>query len=179
MGTSKGLEFPIRFTTRQAAVVMFMITLAAPYGVFVTSSSYSYGEGLEIDFAIMAATWVFLTNVEAGGTSYGHTEPGFHLLSGDSLPYLLFMSVFGFLFAIAVVLRCEGRISRRRALIAGALTLFFPLTNALSALVIISGLFQIGVDPLFYAGPIPIQLAIGLYIMSTSSPSKGTGPWDD
>ncbi|MFW9800463.1 MAG: hypothetical protein ACFFD9_08505, partial [Candidatus Thorarchaeota archaeon] len=111
--------------------------------------------------------------------AYGITEPGFHLLNRNALPYLLFHNVFGFAFAIAVVLRCTGRISRRKTLILGALTMFFPITNALSAIPVLLEWYKIGIDPLFYVGPIPIQLAIGLYIMRTSSPPELSGPWDN
>ena len=107
-------HIPEKLTPKQASVIMLVIALLAPHGVFVTSSSYS-NEGLKTNFAIMAMTWVFLTDVPAGGTSYGYTEPGFHLLNSDALPYLLSMGVFGFVFAVAVVLRCVGRISRRNA----------------------------------------------------------------
>ncbi|MHA3962815.1 MAG: hypothetical protein AM325_004670 [Candidatus Thorarchaeota archaeon SMTZ1-45] len=179
MGMSGDFQIPVKLTAKQASLVMLVITLLAPYGAFIGGIEYSSEEGLQIDFNVMAATWIFFLKEGEGGTAYGIAEPGFHFLNRDTLPYLFFQNVFGFAFAIAVVLRCTGRISRRKTLIVGALTMFFPITNVLSTIPLLLELYRIGIDPLFYAGPIPIQLLIGLYIIRTSSLPESTSPWND
>ena len=178
LGGSKDFQVPTKFTTRQVSLIMLLVTLLVPSGIFISGFRYS-PDGLDIRFAVMAATWIFLIGIGTEETVYGFAGPGFHLVNRSGFFYLLFLNSFSFLFALAVVLRCSGRISRKKALIAGALTMFFPLTNVLPDLISLSSVFQIGIDPLFYAGPIPIQLAIGLYIMKTRSPPELSSPWDD
>ncbi len=148
-----------RFLDKWAELIMTLATIVAP---FMTIMSNITGRGISI--AITALFWAI----------FPPTSPtsGFQILDAHWLPGSLSLGFFNILFAFFVIGYIRGKSSKRKMLAAGAMTIIIPMIAFFSVLP-----YMILNEYFVYIGPIPIQLAIGLFLMRSLGPQEPTTPW--
>lgn len=136
--------------------VMVITTLFAPFGVYFFSIRNS-----NITVSVHAILWSIMPE------NSGLNEIFIVVMR---LSYGIFNIWFGF----AVIRYFDDYTRKRTAIIAGVLSIVYPLVLA-----IISWPWIIQSETLVYMGPIPIQLIIGLLIMKYFGEPKLQEPWSD
>ena len=147
--------------TKWAKWTMVVVTLFAPFGVYFFSLSES-----TISVSIHAILWGIMPEVGASGSFFVDS----YLIVGRGLFYGIFNIWFGF-----EVIRYINDYSRKRAaIIAGVLSLVYPLVMAIT-----SWGWIVHSESFVYIGPIPLQFVIGLLIMKYFGEPKLHEPWSE
>ena len=143
--------------------IMVITTLLAPSGVYF----FSLRNDSIITVSIHAILWGIMPEQSS---SSGSIIFGSYIIVGRGLFYGIFNIWFGF-----EVLRYFKDYNRKRtAILAGVLTIAYPL-----ALAIISWPWIRFSETFVYMGPIPIQLVIGLLLMKYFGEPEIREPWSD
>ena len=145
-----------------AKPIMVFVTLFAPFGVYFHSV-----RNFTVDVSVHAIIW--------------GTRPDLnYMVSTILFDYFftfvwgLFYGIFNIWFGFEVIRYVKNHTRKRAAIIAGILSIAYPL-----ALAIISWGWIINSDTFVYIGPIPIQFVIGLLLMRFFGEPKLAEPWSD
>ena len=170
---------PIR---KSILIMWILITLFAPFAIFFWMI---VGNTAAIGDIVYAFLWAYIpegaSNDISGPSIFGIRLPieptsifsGFHILDPLVLQWVPIFGMFNIFFAVQVVRHTQEKVSFRQVLIIGLLTLAFPLYQT-----IIYGSQILRYESYFYAGPIPIQLIIGLIIAKKYGPKPLEAPWE-
>jgi len=145
-----------------AKPIMVFVTLFAPFGVYFHSvrnftvevSVHAIIWGTWPDFNFSVSTIIF----------------DYFIVFGIGLYYGIFNIWFGF----EVIRYVKNRTRKRAAIIAGVLSIVYPLALAIMSLPWIRSS-----NTFVYIGPIPIQFVIGLLLMKYFSEPEIHEPWSD
>jgi len=163
-------------------VIWILITLFVPFAVFyyvLAGNMASIGGNI-----IYALLWAYIppsANWDLAGTSifgiFLLIDPssvfyGLHILNPLVLLWAPVNGFFNILFAVQVIRYIQDKTSMKKTIIAGVLTLVIPLYQTFLYL---PYLLAIG---LYFIGPIPIQLVVGLLIARKYGPKPADAPWE-
>ena len=152
-----------RFNRKNASIIMALMTLVAPYTVFLNGYTFSDGQS-SMSTTIYALFW----GLYPPETGMG----GLQVLTFFTLTAGLSLGFFNIIFAIQVIRYVRGETGRKSTLVAGVLTLVLPIISLIIALP-----FMLSSEIFVYIGPIPIQLVTGLLLMHFAGPKEITSPW--
>jgi hypothetical protein len=171
----RGNEEMIRWfsalTFRQTAGLMSLVTLFAPIAVFsgVSGGGFVGNQVYYVNYVIIAPLWTF-----GFGGIYNPYYSGLVVLDPLRMIGLLPATFFGFVFGVLVVRYCQDKCSRRRVYFGAIASVVFPLF--LLAMTIPT---SIALHILAFNGPVPIQLTIGLLLVSSHRVPGSDSPWFD
>ena len=159
----------------QIVVVMFVVTLLAPIMVNVHGGSGG-SEGWEVDYSVIAMTWIYLSpSFDENSGAFGVWGGGFHVLNLSAMLNTSFLWIFNALFAILVVRHYQRKTSLRSTIVPGLLSLVLPFIQAIGMYF----MFIQRTGLLIYNGPVPIQLAVGLFILYYTQSELDKDIWTD
>ena len=141
-------RFAGRFNWKQIAIIMTLVTVISP------NTTYLLGiDEHEVYIAVYALLW----SINLQGTF------DLHVLNGPFPAMGILLGVFNILFAFQIVQYAREEVGKTSVLIFGCLTLVMPLI-----LLVVALPHMITYSQFVYIGPIPIQLLIGLVLMSVA-----------
>lgn len=180
MGIKKRIQ---SLTIKQISLIMLFATLFLPTANLQGPTSVQANEYI-MGVRVTALIWAMDISYWIINSQVGISITGFSILDPDPFWMLitLIYSAFDVVFAIQVVRFCRNQTSKRLALLAGVLTIVFPMIfNPYGAYLGIQDMidFIMRSGLLLYIGPLPIQLIIGLVIMRYAGPWKLTKPWQE
>jgi hypothetical protein len=150
-----------KVSTKWAKMIMIITTLFAPSGVYFFSLRNS-----NITVSIHALLWGIMPEQSSSGSFIF----GSYIIVGRGL----FYGIFNIWFGLEVIRYFNDYTRKRTAIIAGVLTIAYPLVMAIIAWPWIQY-----ADSFVYMGPIPVQLVIGLLLMKYFGEPKLHEPWSD
>ncbi|MFW9843181.1 MAG: hypothetical protein ACFFEV_01265 [Candidatus Thorarchaeota archaeon] len=159
-----------RFIPKYASLIIVLVTVIPPYSSFLYGMIVHSGQ-TSLVVATYAISWVIYPHpppLPPPFSSFG----GLQILTLNSLIEGPLLGIFNIIFAFQVIRYIRGKASKKRTLVAGALTLVLPIMSLIVALPL---MFSSGV--FVYVGPIPIQLISGLLLMHLAGPKEITSPW--
>ncbi len=181
MGIKKRIQ---SLTARQISLVMLFATLFVPTAN-LQGPGYMQANEYVMTVRVTALIWAMDISYWIINSQVGISIAGFSIF-GILDPFWMLITViysaFNIVFAIQVVRFCRNQTSKRLALLAGVLTIVFPLIfDPYGAYLGIQDMidFTMRSGLLLYVGPLPIQLIIGLVIMRYAGPWKLTKPWQE
>ncbi len=149
-------------STKWAKWVMVITTLLAPSGVYFFSLRNS-----NITVSIHAILWGIMPEQSSSSGSIIFDS---YIIVGRGL----FVGIFNIWFGFEVIRYFNNYTRKRTAILAGVLSIAYPLVLA-----VVSWPWISYVESFVYMGPIPIQLVIGLLLMKYFGESKLLEPWSD
>ncbi len=148
-------------SAKWAKWIMVIATLITPFGVYFQSLNDS-----TISVSVNAILWGTLPEYNVSGSIIYDS----YIIIGRGLFYGIFNIWFGF----EVIRYFKDHTRKREAIIAGVLSIVYPLALAITSWQWISYS-----DTFVYIGPIPIQLVIGLLLMKYFGEAQLHEPWSD
>ena len=170
-----------RSLPKSVLVVWILITIFAPFAVYYYIIA---GNMALMGGSVYALLWAYvsLNNYAYRGTSFlGIFLPvdetsifyGLHILNPLILSWVPVYGLFNIFFAVQVVRFGQEKTSTKKTILAGLSTLIFPLYEVILFLPYI-----ISTGHLYYIGPLPIQLIVGLFIIWKYRPKPLDTPWE-
>jgi hypothetical protein len=147
---------------KKAKSIMVFVTLFAPFGVYFHSV-----RNFTVEVSVHAILWGTRPDLNYSGSS---------ILFDIFITFVwgLYYGIFNIWFGFEVIRYFNDYTRKRRAILAGVLSIAYPMIWA-----IISWGWISYSDTFVYIGPIPIQLVIGLLLMKYFGEPQLHEPWSD
>ena len=161
--------------TQQIVIVMLITTLVSPIAILSGGGGY-HGDEWGIHYGVFAMTWFYSFTITSPNSDWSSTwDNGLLVLDFSMLQNSFILWIFNVLFAIQVVRYCQDKTSFRSAVSMGLLSLVLPSVVAIFTY----AMYVRFTGFVMYAGPTPIQLAVGLYILYSTRKQRDNELWVD